>query len=398
MAGLRSLLGSIQLVLLALSPVLLIDGGESMSYQGLPIWLWVVFGIIPVAMYVMGRRIGMSDSLHDTPLELKIRRVNKDIVGLRMRGPILNDDEKTIKLWVSVVDHCSDEVRPILCHLDEFQEPNTGAYFVESEESVVPSSSGFNQFVEIARLIPGWMVPPTNAATEAMLICRVIDASNPPPIFNGKVEPDHPGVLNEANLVIPLKTQCAPYLEAVPDSEGVEQLAVRLLLFVGYRYNDKEVVKLISDWLDQRYARVDAIRPNVTRGEVNTIIRIADATYKTGFPMPANVPTRLTQLASNETRMGLIELVAKMILRSDRDKLENILDTQDFARMLNIQANIGWPASDNPGRDELASLRELKEAWLLKQNFDDPSVDQRRVGRALAIIEDGIKSQIEQGD
>ena len=108
------------------------------------------------------------------PLEVRLRNDQLDdedntpILRLEARGLFPVAKKTHVGFVTSVFDETEGEKRPVLTHVDIFQEPETIAFQHRVEVAEVEPNMGFTGWVQIGAVIPEVLEPPLGGASRIL--------------------------------------------------------------------------------------------------------------------------------------------------------------------------------------------------------------------------------------
>ena len=133
-------------------------------------------------------------------------------------------------IYISVLDGN----RPVLCHIEAFQEPESSAYQVRTEIGVVGPNQGFAEWSPVAGIIPEILHPPYSGLRQFKMVIRLVDSSNPPPIMLGFVKtPEHSGLIWEKTITFTHNFTEKGYLEIAEDRKTAVTLFLKMAMAVA---------------------------------------------------------------------------------------------------------------------------------------------------------------------
>jgi hypothetical protein len=164
---------------------------------------------------------------------------------VRLKGPVPPLNHR-LNLWTSVVH----EAGPCFTSLSQYQETTTPAYLHVRN---IGQTSGWKNWTRIGVVIPGILQPPRGGRQTVMIVSRLIDPANPPPLeFGFILDQDHPGLIwaETTNRIHTFSGK--GYEEAAEEIPSARALAIRLAVAIAF--TDKggftnEEASAIQKWM-----------------------------------------------------------------------------------------------------------------------------------------------------
>ena len=193
-----------------------------------------------------------------------------------------------------------DGNRPVLCHIETFQEPESPAYWVRTEIGLVGPNQGFAEWSPVAGVIPEIFHPPYSGVRQLKMVIRLIDLSNPPPIMLGLMEiPKHSGLIWSKTVGFAHKFTEKGYLEIAEDRKTAATLSLKMAMAVamsdGHLHEQegfaiqKSVLRLLSPYSGE---------------EEQTMKKLFNQAMKEGYAESRQGTLHLESLASHMNDIG----------------------------------------------------------------------------------------------
>ena len=202
-----------------------------------------LFGIVLffIACWIISR-LGHSSSQPSQPeiplhFQVNLRETRRETNGhsfvikeVQVIGLLPVTRPTNLGMCISVLD----ENRPVLCHIETFQEPKSPAYWVRTEIGLVGPNQGFAAWSPVAGIIPEIFHPPYSGLRQLKMVIRLIDLSNPPPIMLGFMEiPQHSGLIWSKTVVFAHTFAEKGYMEIAEDRKTAATLSLKMAMAVA---------------------------------------------------------------------------------------------------------------------------------------------------------------------
>ena len=193
-----------------------------------------------------------------------------------------------------------DGNRPVLCHIETFQEPESPAYWVRTEIGLVGPNQGFAEWSPVAGIIPEIFHPPYSGLRQLKMVIRLIDLSDPPPIRFGFMEiPKHSGLIWSKTVGFAHKFTEKGYLEIAEDRKTAATLSIKMAMAVAMSDGNlheqegfaiqKSVLRLLAPYSDE---------------EKRTMKELCNQAMKEGYAESRQGTFNLESLASRMNGIG----------------------------------------------------------------------------------------------
>ena len=202
-----------------------------------------LFGIILffIVIWIISR-LGNSSSQPVQPeiplhFEVNLRDTRRETDGhsfvikeVQIIGLLPVTKPTNLGMCISVLDGN----RPVLCHIETFQEPKSLAYWVRTEIGLVGPNQGFPEWSTVAGIIPEIFHPPYSGLRQLTVVIRLIDLSNPPPIMLGFMAiPKHSGLIWSKTVGFAHKFTEKGYMEIAEDRKTAATLSLKMAMAVA---------------------------------------------------------------------------------------------------------------------------------------------------------------------
>lgn len=263
-------------------------------------------------------RENMSAELHGMgPLE--IRKVDFQLDGedgakgiaIEIKGIIPVTSPLNLGFITSVVDFTDeDNSQPVLCEIEQFQEPNSTAYCHIQDAGRIEPNQGYTRWVRVGIVFPSLLYPAYGGKRKLGIVTRFVDMDNPPDINLGYSSKDHPGFIHREFLTYDLDYSGKGFLEAVEHRDEARSLAIRLGMAVAVAdgsLDDAEGV-VIKKWVTRTIAPFGGEKRESLKSLYNDAMRNAYADANKDQLVLSEVTSRLHEIAEKPQKYEAIEL------------------------------------------------------------------------------------------
>ena len=137
------------------------------------------------------------------PLSLRLREhsVTEDngevnyLIHVEVKGWIPVQEPTDIAFWTSIFDQDGDNLVPIISLWDEHQESDNRVYRFYTEAGQVLPTYYYPDWITIATVLPDFIQTPYSGKRNIVVLVRMVNMDNVPPILYGFLNDGHPGVL-----------------------------------------------------------------------------------------------------------------------------------------------------------------------------------------------------------
>jgi tellurite resistance protein len=268
------------------------------------------------------------------------------VIRIEARGLIPVVRQTEIGFITSVYDKTDEKPRPVISHIEQFQEKESSAYHFLNEAGTVGPNEGYISWAQVGVVLPDILYPPKGGNRKLMIVLRIIDLKNPPAIFLGYVDPDEPGHLFARTKTINYHFDDKGYEEVAIAQEEARSLAVKLAMAIALADDslDDSEVTIIKDWIRRTTAPYPDEKQKALNKLFNTSVKEAYADAKSGSLTLSDITERMNEIGEEPQKLEAIELCFDVMAAdgvADESELQTIkniakaleLDYDEIERM-----------------------------------------------------------------
>jgi len=246
------------------------------------------------------------------PFEIKLERdTSKDFVAYQIfaRGIIPVTRKTNVAAVTSVFDETTGELEPVLCFLDQFQEPDTLAYQHQVQMGETPPDVGFPKWERIGVVLPEILQAPYSGSRKLKILVRLIDFNNPPKIRGGFHSEDK-GIIWTSSITRTLTLEETGYLEVTEQEEEAKATAIQIAIAIAMADGelDESEGKIIQSWIRKNLEYVPDGRKEKVKQLYNGSLKVAFQKAKDGDLALSSLTKKLNDLDDTGIKYETLEL------------------------------------------------------------------------------------------
>ena len=304
-----------------------------------------------------------------------------EIKEIQGRGllPVL---QRTNAVFISsVFDITDDNIQPVLCHLEEFQESTTVSFQQLTNLGIVEPDQGLGEWIRIGGVIPDILQPPVGGIRKIRILFRLVDLDNMPDIELGFIEDPALSLwVGDAQFMYFFEGK--GYKEESEEQDESRAISIKIGMAVAMAdgsLDDREgelfrewIVKSISPFNDARRAKLKSVYNDAMRESYNMAVQ--------GELSLTPLTERLNEIGERSYKYETVELCFDIMAADGVADVEELKVIRQIAEALELDF------------DEIERLRDQKIIGL------DASITNRAsIEEIIGIKSDWSKEEIRRG-
>lgn len=216
-------------------------------------------------------------------LEYQLRETRLSSSG---EGPLLHEVQmkglfpisRAVRLGALTHVYDAETKLPLMCALEQFQEPETIVFQFKAELGVIRPNQGLTDWVRVGVVLPEIMMGPYGGRRRLDVIVRFIDLDNPPPIRVGVLPSSHPGLLWVSRvLTLSHEFKGQGFHERSQEEELSLAAAVRVAVFMAMADGELHESEgaAIKAWMVRTLSGLNESRRSTMRDRLNSAFKAA---------------------------------------------------------------------------------------------------------------------------
>ena len=300
------------------------------------IFLFLVIGIV-IYLVVKSKLSSAITAPQIMPFAIRLQDVQaRNILALEIqaRGAFPLKETKNTAAWISILDENTGQAMPVMCVIDQFQEDDSPAYFIERKLGIVGPNHGIPDSVGIGRVFPVTMRPPYGGQQTLTVVVRLVDLSEPPRVHFGYM-PDGAGLLWTGKIKFTRYFEEKGYLEVAEHQEEAQILTLKIAMAVAMSDGslDTREGELMHEWIkgsissssEEEYARMKEI--------FNQTLQESYAEAKESSLNLQSLASRLNDIAETSNKYQAFELASNIMaadLKADPNEIEALSELAEW--------------------------------------------------------------------
>ena len=258
--------------------------------------------------------------------------------------------ELRIGFITSVFDKTSGELEPVISSMEVFQEDSNIIYQHTVEVGRVPPNQGFVKWVRVGVVLPGILQPPYGGRRKMMVVVRLVNLDNPPPITHGFNEPNHAGLLWQSSLEFEHFFAEKGYSEAAEHRDESRALAIKIAMAVATSDGslDDAEGEVIKHWIVRAIEPFSEGKQEALKALYNRAMRDAYQAAMDGNLSLSEMTSRLNEIGEGGSKYEVIELCFDVMAADGVAGAEELLIIRRVAEALGLDM------------DEIEAMRDKK--------------------------------------
>ena len=354
------------------------------------------------------------------PMQTRVVEKNSEDDGsglnfwaVEVRGLFPVSHEKNVTFTISLLDvtNGDEQKKPVLSILEQFQEPNSRAYFCSAEVGSVNPDQGYVKWVEIGRVVPFFVQSSHAGDRNLKIVVRLVETGSVHKINLGF------GDFIDQELVwiklqeLDIEQVAKGYEEAVEDQKECLALSIKLAMAVAMADGslDDSEGSIIKQWMSKALTTYSETTQSEIKEVLNNAMKSAYADSKNDKLSKTDVVERFNEIGDDMAKYEAMELCYEVmaadgiaddeeikVLHRLGDALELEMSELDKIRDLKMMDLSGSLKSDeksllgiDPGwsNEEVQShLKSEFKKWNARLNNLQSGPDREHAQRMLDLI------------
>ena len=307
------------------------------------IFLLIVIGVVICFIYfvVKAKLSSAITAPQIMPFEIRLQDVRVEVEDrnilvkdIQARGEFPLMETKNTATWISIFDENTEELLPVMCVIDHYQEDHSPAYFMQSKLGIAGPNLAIPDWVGIGRVCPEIMHPPYGGQQTLTVAVRLIDLSEPPRVHFGYM-PDETGLLWEGRIKFTHYFEEKGYTEVAEHQEEAQILTLKIAMAVAMSDGslDTREGELMNEWIkgsissssEEEYARLKEI--------FNQTLHESYAEAKESSLNLQSLASRLNDIAETSNKYQAYELASKIMaadLKADPNEIKALNELAEW--------------------------------------------------------------------
>lgn len=311
--------------------------------EGIVILLLFVFGPVLIgAIFSKGAEAVKSPPqplnirLTDSYLDKEMKEGFFKIIEAKGVLPLANESE--ICFVTSIFDVTDDTEKPVICSLDNFQEPDNVVYQDVREVGRHGPGVAITEYINIGAVIPDIMTPPHSGSRKLAIIVRLMDKRAVNKIKYGFTDSSSLGVFDVKRLNMTWEFDEKGYEEAAEHREMAGALSLKLGVLVAMADGglDETEGSKLKEWIIKNIAPFDEPRKSELKSLFNEALKSGFEEAKGGALMLTSIVGQLNEVADKNAKYEAVELCFDVMAAdgvADQSEIEVI---RDIAKKLGL--------------------------------------------------------------
>ena len=282
---------------------------------------WIIFKVIS-SFSGSSASVSKTNPYRSVPrrmglFEIRTREEESDddgggikVIRIEARGLIPVTRQTKIGFMTSVFDTTDEKPRPVLSHIEQFQEAESTSYYFSNEAGTASLGQGYDSWAQVGVVLPDILFPPKGGNRKLVIVLRIIDLENPPAIFLGYVDPKDPGHLHSKTKTINYHFDDKGYEEVASDRDEARGLAVKLAMAIAMADGslDDSEGTTIQAWIRRTIAPYSDEKQETLKELYNTALKDAYADAQSGNLSLSDISGRMNEVGDKPQKFEAIEL------------------------------------------------------------------------------------------
>ena len=272
---------------------------------------------------------------------------------------------------ISVVDMTSGQPEPVIAAFDDFYEPDSACYYHKTDFGRVNYGTSIIKFIKLGVVLPQILVPPAKGNRKLLVVLRLINTDNPPPIKHGFSDGVHSGLFGTYEVPVDHQFESLGYTEYAANEIDVQKLTLKLGIIVAFsdgEFADEEGY-VLRDWIQDQVQTTRDAKPEILKSELNETFK----TYaKAGDFNIEKITTELNDISAEPQKYRAIDLCLDVMaadgladdneLNAIRDISEKLNLDFDHIQTMKEQRLVGLSINQSSS-SSMESLLGIDEGW-----------------------------------
>ncbi|MGI9296734.1 MAG: TerB family tellurite resistance protein [Gammaproteobacteria bacterium] len=229
------------------------------------------------------------------------------VKAIEGKGIFPHRREINISFITSLLDKTAGR-KPVLCPVENFQEPKTIAYQCERRAGRL-GPGGIGDWQPLGFIIPV-LIPPRGGKRRLAAVLRMVDADNPPEIVAGRADSDHPGLIWKKEIDFDWIYDGKGYEEAKEHRDEARTLSLKIAMAVAMADGSLDSAEggLMQRWIKREISPYEEEERERLKNLYNTALRESFAEAKRGELDIDELASRLNEIGEKPIKYDAMEL------------------------------------------------------------------------------------------
>ncbi len=261
-----------------------------------------------------------------------------DHYRIECRGLIPVTRPRNISFVASLIDVTDSESKPVMCVVDDFQEPDTIAFQHRVDGPRLQPDQGLRDWVPMGGLIPEIIVPPRRGRRLMKVVVRVVDRDMRPDISLGFGGENDPAVITAAIADLEHEFTVQGYEEAAADSDRARVATVRLAVAMAMAdgHMDDSEGEVIRTWITKQLSSLSGDHREEAKQACNDALRSAYGAGVEGNLSLSTIVEELNDIDNETAKYNAVELCLDVMAADGEADPEELVLVQRLAESLGL--------------------------------------------------------------
>lgn len=306
------------------------------------------------------------------PLDLRLTDsyVNKEkkegfFKIVEAKGILPLTHEADICFVTSVLDVTGDTAKPVICSLDNFQEPDNVVYQDVRELGRHGPGVAITDYINVGAVIPDIMTPPYSGTRKLSIVVRLMDKRVVQRIKYGFIDGGSPGVFEVRCLNLSWDFDEKGYEEAAEHREKAGALTLKLGVMVAMADGslDEAEGNKLKEWIIKNIAPFDEPRKSGLKSLFNEALKSGFEDARSGNLTLASIVNELNKVADKNAKYEAVELCFDVMAA------DGVADQAEIEAIRDIATKLGLDM------DKINAMRDQRIVALDASATTDSSVE-----------------------
>ena len=338
--------------------------------EGIIILLLLIFG--PALVGAIFRKGAEVVNPPPQPLNLRLADsyVDKDkkegfFKIIEAKGILPLTHEADVCFVTSVLDVTGDAAKPVICSLDNFQEPDNVVYQDVREVGRHGPGVAITEYINVGAVIPDIMTPPYSGTRKLAIMVRLMDKRVVQKIQYGFMDDNAPGVLEVKRLDLSWDFDEKGYEEAAEHREKAGALTLKLGVMVAMADGslDETEGNKLKEWIIKNIAPFEEPRKSELKALFNDALKTGFGDAKSGTLTLSSIVSELNGVADKNAKYEAVELCFDVMAA------DGVADQREIQAIRDIATKLGLDM------DKINAMRDQRIVALDASATTDSSVE-----------------------
>lgn len=249
------------------------------------------------------------------PMTMRLVEGNSDKVAFRevqVKGLFPITSSKNLRFVTSIFDdEEGNDLAPIVCYLDEFQEEHSVCYQTSVDIGRCEPNSGYIKWVKVGVVLPEIMQGPHSGLRKLRVLLRLVDINDPPLIENGfHTKGNASGIIWSQSDNFTWNMTEKGYVEIDSAAHEAKSLTVKIAVAIAMadgNLDDAEGM-VLKEWILKAIAPYTDSKREELKALYNSAMKDAHTEILSGELLLSELVSRLNDVGSKKAKYETMEL------------------------------------------------------------------------------------------